>query len=135
VLSRLNLKRFALSLGVVGAIATPILTGSFKDAVNRSWGITLEDDEYRYLVAHGMNPYTCSIDQYFNQYGGNERKICGEIRGLVGQNVVQKSFFNWTPLKRVLTDLLLGFFAPFVFVLFVPRVAKAYFGWVTQSSK
>lgn len=130
----LNLKRFAVSLGIVGAVIAPILTGSFKAFSRVGWRTTLEDDQQRYLAAHGMNPWACLVDK---NYRGIEPEICDKSQNLAGQNLRQTDFFDWDQASfiRFLMSISLGFLVPFAFVLMAPRIARAYFRWVTSAPK
>jgi hypothetical protein len=130
-MARLNRKRFALSLAIIGAIVTPIWTGSLNKA--HAWHFTFEDDQTRYLTARGMKPYSCYIAGLLKNYDvESEPKICSETENLVGKNVIQKSEFYPSGLVPLTRDLLLGFLTPFLLVLLVPRLARAYLRWVTK---
>jgi hypothetical protein len=137
---RLNKKRFALSLAIIGAIATPIWTKSLQSA-SEAFPISFEyenyiDDADRYLEAHGINKWACII-------GTNketERNICEESRHLVGNNtIVEKTTeyrgFRYELLAPFLRDIILSFLTPFIFVFVVPSIVRAYLRWVTDESK
>lgn len=137
MLIHLNLRRLALSMGIIGAIITPLLTGSLRDFGSSYY---TEDDENRYLIAHNMDPYTCLIERLHRQVAHDaqiandavsEHRICNEVGGLVWQNRVVKWHFDGKVFGRFLMTVIFGFLVPFVVVLIVPRIAKAYFRWVT----
>jgi hypothetical protein len=132
-----------LSLAVVGAILTPVATGSLKKADRESWGLHIEDDRQRYLVAHGANPFTCMVAEWISaqshtapRYANeNDQKLCDESENLRGENVTEKWVFNRTAFVPLLRDVLLGFLAPLIIVFVAPPIAAAYFRWVTKPPK
>jgi len=143
VLAQLNLKRVALSVAIAGAILTPIATGSLKKADRESWTLDVEDDQERYLMAHGASRFACSapeavalhfhtVTHYANE---NDRKLCDESKNLFGENVIEKTAFNRAAFIPPARDALLGFFAPLIFVFIAPPIARAYFRWITSRPK
>jgi hypothetical protein len=131
-----------LSVAIVGAILAPIATGSLKKADRESWGTEVEDDQSRYLVAHGASRGACFgewLGQHFNtvpHYATeSDRKLCEESRSLFGENAIDKVVYSRPNLVPVLRDILLRFFAPLIVVLVGPPMAAAYFRWVTKPPK
>jgi hypothetical protein len=72
------------------ASIAPIWTGSLRYADRHSWSIDFEDDQERYMAAHNVNRFTCSVsraiashfgetEQYDNE---NDRKLCDESKNL-----------------------------------------------------
>ncbi len=138
------MKRVALSVAIAGAILTPIATGSFKKADRGSWTLDIEDDQERYLMAHGVSWFACSapeaVAQFFHHTTANyanetERKLCDESKSLFGENVIQKTVFNPTAFAPLFRDVLFGFLAPLIILPVVPPMARAYFRWITKPSK
>jgi hypothetical protein len=143
VLARLNIRRVALSVAVASAILTPIATGSLKKADRDGWSIDFEDDQERYMAAHGVNRFTCLASRAVAlHFGGTEwyanetdRKLCDESKNLIGENVIQKTVFNPTAFTPLLRDVLFGFLVPLVLMSVVPPMARSYFRWITKPTK
>jgi hypothetical protein len=131
----LNRKRFALSVAIIGAVVTPIWTGSLRKADRHSW--VIEDDAKRYQQAHGLKLDACFLAQQFTHHydDDNERKICEDSDSLRGQNEIVKEMFNPMGLVPLMRDIVLGFLAPLAFVFFVPPLARAYYQWITAPPK
>jgi hypothetical protein len=126
-----------LSVAIIGAVVTPIWTGSLREANRHSWSATYEDDAKRYQQAHGLKPDACLLAQYFSHHydDDNERKICEDSESLRGQNVIQKNISHPMAFVPLLRDSLLGFLTPLILVFFVPPLAGAYSRWVTGPPK
>lgn len=131
----LNKRRFALSLAIVCAIGVPIYTGSAKQAYRQASIPIFEDDEYRYLAAHGMNPYTCMVGKSWGYSDEDQRKTCDEIKNLAGQNRIVRAEFNPKALLPLLRDVLLGLLAPFLLLFLIPPIGRLYWRWVSEHSK
>ncbi|MGA8613719.1 MAG: hypothetical protein WB760_19010 [Xanthobacteraceae bacterium] len=141
---RLNRNRFAASVAIIGAVVTPIWTGSLREANRHIWtGERFEDDAVRYQKAHGLRPDACFLAHLGRSYllyddkghydDDNERKICEDSDSLRGQNVVVVGKYNPAVLAPLVRDLLLGFLLPLGLVFFVPPVVAGYYRWVTKS--
>lgn len=129
---RINKKRFALSLAIVGAIGVPVSTKSFKSAHLGRWATVYEDDADRYLKTIGLGEYYCIVAARKDDM---EREICQRAYHLRGQNVIERREAIPNSLGRMIVYALIGFLTPWIIIFGIPPIVKLYARWMTEESK
>ena len=125
-----NIRRLALSAGIVGMIVLPLSTGAAKRAVPSGPIIGWDDDRDRFLERNDfMAPWICENLQIVTN--PDTRRICTEAAAIPRANRVYSTSLKAERVMPLLGYLLLGFVVPFLIVLFAPKIARAYLRWVT----
>lgn len=137
-----NMKRLALSLGLVGAIVVPAWQGSLTGIISNVRKPYYEDDRSRFLEAHGEAPDFYS--EFFGKLSPYNRKwfspseeleyqksidIWNQSESIPQTNRVRG--FPWLP--RFIRDVLAGLFLTPLCVLAlsaIPKFVMAYIRWV-----
>ncbi len=127
----INIRRLAFSVGVVGAIATPIATGSLKRAVPLSPAFYFEDDRDRFIQQRGLESWIClNLPLIINP---DTRQTCLDAEAIPRSHATLKTSIRVDKLLWLLWQMLLGFIAPAAIVLLVPRMIRAYVRWLTTN--
>jgi hypothetical protein len=131
---RINLMRLALSLGIVGAVILPIRTGSIKRAEQGFIETAYDDDQSRLLDANNISAVDCMASPTLGSryLTDGEKAICARADALSGQHASHSVTYHASAIIPLISDILVGFVCPFLFVIFVPRIARAYWVWLTR---
>lgn len=127
----INIRRLALSVGIVGAITIPLVTGNLKRGLPDPSQFHWEDDRDRYIEQRGLEPWICS--NMPNITNPDTRQICIGSEAVARSHSVLRTSIRLDATLLLLRDVLLGFVVPAALVLLVPSAFRRYWRWLTNS--
>lgn len=130
---RINMMRLAISLGIVGALILPIRTGSIKRAEGFMVSV-YDDDQSRLLDSNYISLIDCMASPILGSrhLTDDEKAVCTKAETLSGQHVNLSFTYHANAIIPLISDIIGGFLGPFLFVLLIPRIARAYWAWLTR---
>ena len=120
-MAKLNPRRVALSLGIVGVIVAPFYTGS--------------------LVRFAKHPFYPSTAQYEHPIDATDfaclddpsaKSNCVQVLSDLKNARIYPASLDATLLLSLLRDIGIGLFAPIFFLLVFPRVFGRYWHWLSS---
>ena len=128
----INIFRLAISIGIVGAVVTPLWTGSMKRALPNARWLYFEDDRDRFIEQRGLEAWIClNLSTITNP---DTRQTCVASESVPRSNSIVKTSLRWDRILPLVRDVVFGFIVPLIFVLLAPKAARAYLGWLTNSN-
>lgn len=125
-------------MGIIGAIAVPLWSGTFKQAWPDTPVFYFEDDRDRFFQKQGgtLDGYVLKVACLNRPIIRNPDilKICLDSEAVPRANSTLKTSFDRDRLFQLILEMLLGLVVIATFMLLILKAVKAYTRWLTSSN-